>query len=117
MTTISSGENFLLEFTLLDDDSVPIPADQFAEFVVRAEQSGRIKYTWTWLPDDAGNPTVELTDGLCTVEVDSSITLNWLGDIEFKAIPSFIDTQYFVAGSQTDVVCFDDLLTVVECQS
>ncbi len=112
---LKQGENFVLNMTLTDDDGNPLPVADFASYTVKALNQGRTIKTWTWLPDDAGDPYLRLTEGLAELEVATVITASILGHISFQVLPAFIDTDYFVAGAQTDVVCFDNLVYISQC--
>ncbi len=115
MTTITAGENFILSLSIKDDSDVDIPASDIKAFEIHAKDTaGKLLKAWKWTtakPD----PNIRIADGLVELEVASSLTAKWKGVIHFEIIPSFADADYFVAGAQTDVVCFDALLTVEPC--
>ena len=113
--TIFQGENFLLNLTLLNDDSSPVLESSLKSFEIKARNYRRLLKDWLWLPDDAGDEHITIVDGLAQLEVESDLTENWLGTIDFEVIPSFTDNDYFVSDAQTDVVCLDKLLVVQRC--
>jgi len=115
MTTIQQGENFLLNLVLKNDDGSDVTVASLQSFTINAKSEDKLIKAWNWLPADAGDPHIVIVDGLATLEVDSSLTKSWIRKIVFEILPSFIDTDYFVSGAQTDVVCFHDLLTVEQC--
>ncbi len=113
---LKQGENFVLNMQLTDNDGAPLPVADFQSFTVKALNSqGRLTKTWTWLPDDAGDPYLVLSDGLAALEVAVNVTATWLGHISFQVLPAFIDASYPVAGAQTDVVCFNSLVEITQC--
>src|SRR6266478_6912978 len=109
MTTITQGENFLLNLVLKNDDGSPVTVASLQSFTINAKSGDKVLKTWQWLPADAGDPHIVIIDGLAKLEVVSSLTKSWIRKIEFEIVPSFVDTDYFVSGAQTDVVCFPDL--------
>jgi len=115
MITIKQGENFLLSLTLKDENGDDVPVSQIKSFKIEALHGSALLAKWIWLPDSSGDPHIVIVDGLAKLEVESSTTLSWLGEIEFRVVPSWVDTDYFIAGAQTDVVCFSGLLTVEKC--
>jgi len=114
-TTITQGENFLLNLILQNDDETQILVADLQQFVINAKSEGKLLKSWQWLPDNFGDPHIVIIDGLAQLEVESSVTKTWIRRIEFEVVPSFLDDNYFVEGAQTDVVCFTDLLIVVKC--
>ncbi len=113
--TLKPRENFVLNIQLRNDDDSVIPVSDLSAFEVRAYNQGTLQQTWNWLPDDSGSPYLVLTDGLAELEVTSAQTATWLGHISFQVLPSFLDSSYFVSGSQVDVVCLNGLLVFVQC--
>jgi hypothetical protein len=102
--------------TLQQITKVPITADQIVGCTVIAHQGRTVLASWTETSKATINgktvATMVITDGLVRVEVLPNNTKTWFGDIEFNVAPEFLETDYFASGAQTDVVCFDDLLTV-----
>jgi hypothetical protein len=96
--------------TLQQIQKTPITADQILDVEVIAHQVDKILKTWT-----KKSAFMEITDGLVRVEVSKAVSKTWLGDIEFKVSPSFVEPDYFNSGAQTDVACFPDLLTIEKC--
>ncbi len=101
--------------TLTTDAGDPLPVADFQSFTVKAFNQGKLTNTWQWLPDFAGSEYITLVDGLAQLEVQTTVTAMWLGTINFQVLPAFIDTDYFVEGAQTDVVCFNNLLRIIQC--
>ncbi len=112
---LKPGENFLLNLQLKDDDGNPLPVDTFSSFTIQALNQGRTVKTWQWLPDNAGDPYLVLTSGLAVLEVATAITATIVGHISFHVQPAFVDAAFPVAGAQTDIVCFDNLVNLVPC--
>ena len=115
MTTIQQGENFLLSMILKNDDGSDVMVASLQSFTINAKSADKLIKAWEWIPANAGDPHIVIVDGLAKLEVDSSLTKTWIRKIVFEILPSFIDTDYFISGAQTDVVCFHDLLTVEQC--
>lgn len=115
MTTITQGENFLLNLVLKNDDGSDVTVASLQSFTINAKSADKLIKTWAWLPADAGDPHIVIVDGLAKLEVESSVTINWIRKIVFEIVPSFLDADYFISGAQTDIVCFHDLLTVESC--
>lgn len=112
---LKPGENFLLNLQLRNDDESLITVAELSSFEVRAFIQGKLKKSWTWLPNDLGDEHLRLTNGLAELEVISELTASWLGPVHFEVLPSFVDGDYFVAGSQTDVVCLNGLVEFISC--
>src|SRR6266699_938833 len=101
MTTITQGENFLLNLVLKNDDGSDVTVASLQSFTINAKSADKLIKTWEWLPAEAGDPHLVIIDGLATLEVEKSVTANWIRKIVFETIPSFIDTDYFISGAQT----------------
>lgn len=113
---LKQGENFILNLNLANsNDNTPIPAADFTSFTIRALNQGKVNKSWAWLPANAGDPHIVITNGLAQLEVESNITAQWLGHISFEILPGFLNADYFVSGSQTDVVCFEQLVEFIKC--
>jgi hypothetical protein len=110
IATGTTPTNWTNGSTLQQITKVAIPAAEITDFQVVAHQLDKQLNVWK-LP----NTAFQVTDGLVKLEVVSTITNKWLGAIQFKVMPSFTEPDYFLSGAQTDVVCFDDLLTVESC--
>jgi len=89
---------------------IPIAAADIADCAITARQGRATLKAW-----DKTSAQMLITDGLVRLEVLKSVTANWLGDVEFTVSPSFLEPDYFSSGAQTDVACFNDLLTVTTC--
>ncbi len=105
----------MLNMTLTTDAGDPLPVADFQSFTVKAFNQGKLTNTWEWLPDSSGSANIVLSEGLAQLEVATTVTASWLGHISFQVLPAFIDTDYFVEGAQTDVVCFNNLLRIIQC--
>jgi hypothetical protein len=115
--TIKAGENIILSIPILDTDgSTPIAAAQIKALEVAATQDDKVLKKWRY---DSGlnhsDRGIELSDGLVKVEIEGPVSAGMSGAIAFKITPTFIDTDYFESGGQTDVDCFNGLLIVTPC--
>ena len=112
---IRQGENFILSLDLKNNDTTPILVSAIKSFKIRAIVSEKPVASWTWLPANAGDPHLVITDGLAKLEVEGSVTVRWLHSVEFQIVAEWFDPDFFITGSQQDVICIDGLLKVVPC--
>src|SRR5262249_48739708 len=95
---------------LQEIQKTPVSVNDIADFQVVAHQDDDRLFTW-----NKGDAAMLVSGGLVQVEVVKAVTAKWLGVVNFKVSPSFVETDYFDSGAQTDVVCFDALINVEPC--